>query len=78
LIKPNRFRFTGFGFGKIECSVFKIEIGVFEAEQIADAQTQIDTYFPDVSINLPKLVTQQRMNERNLFFVGGVDDVHFR
>jgi hypothetical protein len=76
LIKPNGFRFTGFGFGEIEGSVVKIEIGVFEAEQIADTQTQIHAHFPDVGINLPKLVIQQRMNESNLFFIGGVNDVH--
>ena len=58
LIKPNRFRFTDFGFGKIGCSVFKIEIGVFEAEQIADAQTQIHAHFPDVGIDFPELAME--------------------
>jgi uncharacterized protein YggL (DUF469 family) len=58
LIKPNGFGFAGFGFGEIEGSVVKIEIGVFEAKQIADTQTQINAYFPDVGINLPKLVIQ--------------------
>jgi uncharacterized protein YggL (DUF469 family) len=58
LIKPNGFGFAGFGFGEIEGSVVKIEIGVFEAKQIADTQTQIHAHFPDVGIDFPKLAIE--------------------
>jgi hypothetical protein len=36
----------------------KIEIGVFEAEQIADAQTQIHAHFLDVGIDFPELAME--------------------
>ena len=48
----------------------------FPVEQIADAQTEIHAHFPDVGIDFPELAMEQGMNQGNLFFIGGVNDVH--